>query len=726
MKHRRIVGVITGHAGEYCTKQIVKGINQAGLNLNYDIVYFSNIYNIEKNESEISCENRIYDLALSNDIDGLILIPESIVNSDVRAEIAEKLSDISIPIVIIGEETPEFYGSKYPAIQNNESADMEYLTDHMLDEHGFHRIDLLTGSEGVKTTENRTEGFLSSMRKHNIDENLYNVYTGDYWYSSGEKLAAQYASGNLTMPEAVICASEMMGFGLLRGLAGHGIKVPQQIAVASYEYSDRRVYNRPLLTCLERNRTAIGKYGMEVLHSLINGAKSQKPPSFIGNMIHGESCGCVPDAEFLVTEYEDAAQLREMNDWNPLASLERGLISCQDMKSFISTLANFHWLIKGTDNAYLRLFSEWYDMEASETEAMYCHSILNQNDTEKLETSIYQISDLTSMTSKPSVWYFNPLFIGDRLFGNYVLQFSSPDCYDAMFRNWLKSVSACLEHLRMKNDIRYLLSVQSLSDEKDSITGMYNGNGIKKVFAQLKHEKTENLYCILIQSCLHHGATFDEGKKQKNRAVSLAAEAVAEFCRFNGTASHLGNGRFLCFVRYNADEILIKKVLQAFLLQCGTYTKEFGTDSFVYSVTPCMNAAYEKIVRQAEEEIVKLTSDYRQRAANAHYRKMLKLRNYIYMHPSETFSDEAVCNIMDERLALVRSVYGNCFSMTFHNDCINARISYAVYQLMTTSASGIDIAEQCGYQDSKYFLRQFSANIGMTITEFRKLCTMSN
>lgn len=721
MKHRRIVGVITGHAGEYCTKQIIKGINQAGLNLNYDIVCFSNIYNTEKNTSEISCENRIYELALSEDIDGLILIPESIVNSEIRATLAEKLSGISIPAVIIGEETPEFYGSNYPVIQNNEFDDMECLTNHMLVEHGFRKIDLLTGSEGFKTTEKRTEGFLSSMKKHGISEDSYNVYIGDYWYSSGENLAEQYASGNLTMPEAVICASDMMGFGLLRGLARHGIRVPEQIAVASYEYSDRRVYNRPLLTCLERNRTAIGRYGMEMLHSLISGTGFPKPPDFIGNMIPGESCGCTPDTEYLVTEYEDAAQLREMNDWNPLASLERGLISCQDMKDFITTLAGFHWLIKGTERVYLRLFSEWYDIDASETEVMYCHSVQDQRNTDKFETSYYRISDLTSRSSKPSVWYFNPLFIGDRLFGNYVLQFTSPECYDAMFRNWLKSVSACLEHLRMKNDIRYLLSVQSLSDDKDMLTGMYNGKGIKKVFEQLKLEKTENLYCIMIQTCLNHRVVFDEGRQQKNKVVSLAAESVTEFCRFCGTGSHLGNGKFLCFVRYNADEVLIKKVLQAFLLQCGTYTKEFGTDSFIYSVTPCMNDTYETIVSQAEEEIVKLTSDYRQRAANAHYRKMLKLRNYIYTHPSETFSDKAVCNITDERLALVRSVYGNCFSTTFHNDCINSRISFAVYQLMTTSASGIDIAEQCGYQDSKYFLRQFSANIGMTITEFHKL-----
>lgn len=725
MKRRPIIGVITGHAGEYYTKQIIRGISQAGLRLNYDIVCFSNIYNIEKFSYETNCENRIYELALSKDIKGLILIPESIVDSGARAKIAESLAGISVPAVIVGEETPEFYGSNYSVIRNNETVDMEYLTDHMLDEHGFRRIDFLTGAEGVKTTENRTEGFLRSMQKHGIEEDLYNVYIGDYWYSSGENLAARYAAGELNMPEAVICAGDIMALGLLRGLAGHGIKVPQQIAVSSYEYSDRRVYNKPVLTCLERNRTAIGEYGMMVLHSMITKTKYPSVPSFKGNMIYGESCGCSPEPKLLLAEYEDAALVREMNDWNPLASLEANLISCQNMKSFIAILADFRWLIKKAENMYIRLFSEWYDINSSETEEMYCYSITSE-DSEKFTTSYYRITDITSGISKPSLWYFTPLFIGDRLFGNYILRFSTPECYDFMFRNWLKSVSVCLEHLRMKNDVRYLLSVQSLSDDKDSFTGMYNEKGIKKVITQLKYENADNLYFILVQTCLNKDLIFDEDRSPKDKAISSAAEAISEFCRFFGTSAHLGNGKFLCCVRYSADVALLEKTLQAFLMHCGSYTKEFGTDSFVYSVTPYTNNTYKSAVKQAEKTLSNRISDYQKRKSEVNYLKMLKLRNYIYSHPSETFSDESVCRLMDERLALVRSVYGNCFSTTFHNDCINSRISYAMYYLLITSASGIAVSEQCGYQDSKYFLRQFSSNIGMTITEFRKLHIMSN
>lgn len=719
MKCRPIIGVVTGNAGEYCNKQIIKGICQAGLRLGYDVVILSNIYNPLESTSETNCENRIYELLLSKDMDGLIVIPESLVDRQVRAEIADRLSNVSVPVVIVGEETPEFYEKKYPIIQNNESADIELLTNHLIDEHGFQRIDLLTGSEGVKATKNRTDGFLAAIREHGIPESFCTIHTGDYWYSSGERLANQYSTGDLPLPEAVVCASDLMAYGLLKGLKKNGISVPEQIAVVSYEYSDRRVYTRPLLTCLERNRIGIGAYGMQMLHSIISGQKIAEQPSLIGNMVYGESCGCMPDAGFLDTEYEEAIHIREMNDWNPLASLERRLISCQNMKSFIDTLADFQWLIPGIENMYLRLFTEWYDAEASETEAMYLQSIITWKNALESQTTYYNISDITSASEAPSVWYLTTLFIEDRLFGNYLLQYNTPDCYDWMFRNWMKSVSACLEHLRMKNDIRYLLRVQDLSEDKDSFTGMHNEKGIRKAFLHLQQENPEHLYCILIQTCLYHDTIFDEERKKKNKAISSAAEIVSEFSKRFGTAAHLGNGKFLCFVHYSAGDTLLTQVLQAFFMQCGSYAKNFGTDSFVFSAVCCMDSSFEAAIKQAETVLSEQLADHREKEAFVHYRKMLRIRNYIYSNPSETFLDETLCERLNENLTLVRAAYSNCFSTPLHTDCIRARISYSLYQILTTSASGNRIADQCGYNDSKYFLRQFSAANGMSISEFR-------
>ncbi|MGN0583622.1 MAG: helix-turn-helix domain-containing protein [Oscillospiraceae bacterium] len=60
------------------------------------------------------------------------------------------------------------------------------------------------------------------------------------------------------------------------------------------------------------------------------------------------------------------------------------------------------------------------------------------------------------------------------------------------------------------------------------------------------------------------------------------------------------------------------------------------------------------------------------------------------------------------------------FSVQLQN-CIYSRILKAVYHLVFTSMDINEIAEKCGYSDSKYFMRQFSSKMGMTAVSYRKI-----
>lgn len=80
--------------------------------------------------------------------------------------------------------------------------------------------------------------------------------------------------------------------------------------------------------------------------------------------------------------------------------------------------------------------------------------------------------------------------------GYVILRYDYPDTYDHIFRNWLKSVSNALEFLRMKNDIRYLLQCQNISEHYDSSTGLYNLTGFENAvnFAALAAPKKSLFY----------------------------------------------------------------------------------------------------------------------------------------------------------------------------------------------------------------------------------------
>ena len=60
------------------------------------------------------------------------------------------------------------------------------------------------------------------------------------------------------------------------------------------------------------------------------------------------------------------------------------------------------------------------------------------------------------------------------------------------------------------------------------------------------------------------------------------------------------------------------------------------------------------------------------------------------------------------------------FSVTDY--IINYRIKCACYSLATTKLTVREIAEECGFQSSGYFIRQFRARMGMTPTQYREKC----
>ena len=102
-----------------------------------------------------------------------------------------------------------------------------------------------------------------------------------------------------------------------------------------------------------------------------------------------------------------------------------------------------------------------------------------------------------------------------------------------------------------------------------------------------------------------------------------------------------------------------------------------------------------------------------------HYEQMLEIRNSIYLNPKKPPSTDEICRKYTFSPGHLRTIYKKCFKVSFHQDCIRSRISLAKYLLYTTNIPIASVADQCGSEDDKYFLRQFQNCIGMTPKQFK-------
>ena len=246
---RPIFGVIAAQAADMEQHQILNGIIEQAQNFNIDIAVFTNIYNPNEPNPSLYSENEIYDLILSPELDGIILISEAIINTDLQKRIKHNLESRNpIPVILIGTPLNSFDLSDLTVVNTDDENDIEDITNHLIEAHGFTDIHILTGHNFLEASNLRVNGYKKSLEKHGIPFDSNKVFYGDFWMNSGTALACRYINGELKFPEAILCTNDYMAYGLLDKFMECGIDIPDKVTVIGYEYVRERLYHYPILT----------------------------------------------------------------------------------------------------------------------------------------------------------------------------------------------------------------------------------------------------------------------------------------------------------------------------------------------------------------------------------------------------------------------------------------------------------------------------------------------
>ena len=716
---RPIICVVAAEANSIEQRQILYGIIEKAQEYGYDTAVISNIYNPNVSINSLACENKIYELIQSEDIAAMIMITESFVNEEIRQNIADLMLKKDIPMIILGAYLEEFSDSRFTFINTSDENDTIAMIDHLIDVHGFTDIDFLSGYEYINVSQKRAEGYRMAMRKHGLPVDEKKIHFGDFWMDSGKALAERYINGTLPMPQAVACANDYMAYGMLDTFSRNGIKVPEDVTVIGYEYIDKRLMHTPLLTTYQRNRADLGRQAVDYIHSCLNDTAIPKftPPE--GNFVLGDSCPCGRDNKKYLEELEAVKIKKDFEFWNLFSSLDQEITESKNLSEFVTILGKFHWLLRDVYDIILCLYTDWYDPENEISDIVTCRQVMPWLDNSPFELHRFDFAEIFSRCQTPAAYYFNPIFFGQRMFGHIILRYDHPDTYDDIFRNWIKSISICLEFLRMKNDIRYLTSCQNLSDQRDTLTGMYNAFGLEKAYSSAVLHGNREMYFIMLKICLFDDSIAISNADDRIKAILDASRALDEFSGNHDICGRINDNTLVCIVQRSAETEMIADCVSSILLQHKKYMSYCGTDSFVCIAEKCSgipySEIYEKCTAAAEERIKEMA----EKKLIGHYNEMADIRTYIYNHPNETFGSESLHELFPGSTGYLRSVFKQCFDISFHKDCIVARIAKAKYYLSTTTLNVVEISEKCGYLDSKYFLRQFSSVVGMTPIQYR-------
>lgn len=732
-KQRKLIGVITASACQNEQKQLLEGIIEKAARYGADVAVFSNIYNSAEYYAHVEVENKIYDLIVSKKLDGLILTAESILNQELQQYIFKHIvSCTGTPVVVTGAELPGFH-----CIDNDVETDIRDAVSHLTEVHGFTDIDILTGYEHIETSHKRVSGYKSALLAHGIPFDESKVIYGDFWMNSGSELAIEYITGKRRMPQAVICVNDYMAYGICDTFLEHGVRVPHDVTVIGYEYVGDRYYHAPVLTTYQRNRRAVGEKAMSTLWGMITGTKPDEI-SLSGYIVHGNTCSCGTDSALLSQELSYARREQFYSHLNLVGNFEQQLALCRSIPDYINVLQQFAYLIRSVKGIYLCLYEDWCNSELSDSaasavhnEAMACYTVIcpePYSDEPQFYNKFDLFPDVIPHSGYVNALYFCPIFFSGKEMGYFILQYDDPDGYDLIFRDWLKIASNALEVLRMKNDINTLLECRNLSSFHDSITGLYNENGLRNELRRSVTSASGNDRILLVMirtelfsddSSISHKAVSVRMDMEIAQTLKNSAGSSSELCAKLSDKLYVyaaaGNYR-------ERDAMLISDKLEALIRHSPLYSENCDADSIVTSfiTIPSDDFVFEDAVKSLSEEIVQKINSLSDRRKHMGYTEYLKLRSELYREPQKEWNAEEICRSFHMSYGHFRATYKEIFGISFHQDIIHCRVSLAKYLLSITALSVSAIAYKCGYEDDKYFLRQFRNITGLTPNAYRR------
>jgi LacI family transcriptional regulator len=138
---------------------------------------------------------------------------------------------------------------------------------------GHKKIAFLNGSLHSMVSEQRQDAFLQGMAGHGLKVHDELLAYGYYVADSAKYHVPAFLENGAT---AIMCGNDLIASGVVEECKARGLKVPEDISVIGFDDIPIASSMTPALTTVNQNRLELGKGGYAMLTSLISGIAISK------------------------------------------------------------------------------------------------------------------------------------------------------------------------------------------------------------------------------------------------------------------------------------------------------------------------------------------------------------------------------------------------------------------------------------------------------------------
>lgn len=202
-------------------------------------------------------------------VDGFIISPPSGSEEQIRA-----LEKSKTPYVLIDRYFPEIE-SNYIVVDNLHAA--YEGTKHLID-NGCKRIACISINAGLVNMDNRLQGYKDALVEASIriDESLIKILPFSHEINDVMKAIKELTAKKETVIDAILFTTSKVGVMGLQCLHSLDLKIPDEVAVVSFDDPDAYKISQPPITAIAQPLEEIGRQAVKVLLGAVNNRKEKK------------------------------------------------------------------------------------------------------------------------------------------------------------------------------------------------------------------------------------------------------------------------------------------------------------------------------------------------------------------------------------------------------------------------------------------------------------------
>jgi DNA-binding LacI/PurR family transcriptional regulator len=190
-------------------------------------------------------------------VDGLLLIAAG---GPLPPEYLRNHHSEDVPVVFIDRY---YRGIPADSIQVDNVSGSYQAVIHLI-ETGHHRVGMITGPLSLGNAKLRLEGYLHALEEHKIAEDPTLIFEGKFDFRSGYERAKCLLDQN-PRPTAIFASNGEMMKGCLQALGESAVRVPDEIALVSFDDFDWFALGHPTITAVAQPMYDLGALGAEIL-----------------------------------------------------------------------------------------------------------------------------------------------------------------------------------------------------------------------------------------------------------------------------------------------------------------------------------------------------------------------------------------------------------------------------------------------------------------------------